>query len=194
MRCRSRSSCRSGRWRSVVQGRAKAGKRRARPLLRAFNNEVGTLRFAHPRQQTARSGQRHNNICPGKVGSFKEEWLGTRFRQSVDRAINDVELRRMSSTLTETLKRLESAFRHIVVERHDDNPGSRQQLVKKRDGRRSETSGENDLGFQYGYCRHRQAISIQHGCPIALPIWLVGYGRDNRRGIEHHQDGSPKRS
>ncbi|MBF3317661.1 hypothetical protein ISU75_19360, partial [Leptospira borgpetersenii serovar Hardjo-bovis] len=52
------------------------------------------------------SGQRRHDIRFSKIGSFEEERLRTHFGQSIDRTIDDVELRRMSSTPCQTSETL----------------------------------------------------------------------------------------
>src|SRR4051812_25698050 len=112
---------------------------------------------------------RHASLCPpyngkqrGQVNAGRMSVLAksaplkssvaNALSRSVDRTIDDVELRRMSPALAEALKCLERAFRHVCVERHYDNPGSLQQFVEELHGRCSEASRENDLGFQDCYC------------------------------------------
>ena len=85
-----------------------------------------------------------------KSPPLKSRGLGTRLRQRIDRAIDDIQLSRMSLTLAIAAKRIEGGLCHLVVERHDDDAGLLQQLREKIHRVQTEACKEENPGFQDG--------------------------------------------
>ena len=97
----------------------------------------------------------------------------------------------MSLTLAVATERVKSEFRRRRAERHNLDPRALQHLIKRVDGRFAMPGSQDDLTLQNGHCGHRKRCRPEHCAPVTDGVRFRGDNRNNRRCVQHNQDGSP---
>jgi hypothetical protein len=93
--------------------------------------------------------------------------------------------------ITETLRTHPSTFRRQMA----PPQVSRSATTRRRARRLAVQAARRERSWFQVLPQPRSAmIFIQHCGAIVRSIWLVGYRRNDRRCVQDHQDGSPKRS